>query len=103
MKKKRVQDQDSDDDEVTESEESEEVEEPSEDDEESDKENTEESSDDSVDRTENFIGQADIGIEKEAKPDKPRIEKNSSIQGSTSSGHQLSLDSSVTLLYHSFR
>lgn len=72
---KEVQDQDSDDDEVTESEESEEVEEPSEDDEESDKENTEESSDDSVDRTENFIGQADIGIEKEAKPDKPRIER----------------------------
>ena len=66
------QDQDSDDDEVTESEE---VEEPSEDDEESDKENTEESSDDSEDRTENFIGQADIGIEKEAKPDKPRIER----------------------------
>ena len=72
---KEVQDQDSDDDEVTEPEESEEVEEPSEDDEESDKENTEESSDDSVDRTENFIGQADIGIEKEAKPDKPRIER----------------------------
>ena len=72
---KEVQDQDSDDDEVTEPEESEEVEEPSEDDEESDKENTEESSDDSEDRTENFIGQADIGIEKEAKPDKPRIER----------------------------
>ena len=72
---KEVQDQDSDDDEVTESEESEEVEEPSEDDEESDKENTEESSDDSEDRTENLIGQADIGIEKEAKPDKPRIER----------------------------
>lgn len=72
---KEVQDQDSDDDEVTEPEESEEVEEPSEDDEESDKENTEESSDDSEDRTENFIGQADVGIEKESKPDKPRIER----------------------------
>ena len=72
---KEVQDQDSDDDEVTESEESEEVEEPSEDDEEFDKENTEESSDDSEDRTENFVDQADIEIEKEAKPDKPRIEK----------------------------
>ena len=72
---KEVQDQDSDDDEVTESKESEEVEEPSEDDEESDKENTEESSDDSEDRTENFVDQADIEIEKEAKPDKPRIEK----------------------------
>ena len=72
---KEVQDQDSDDDEVTESEESEEVEEPSEDDEEADKENIEESSDDSEDRTENFVVQADIEIEKEAKPDKPRIEK----------------------------
>ena len=72
---KEVQDQDSDDDEVTESEESEEVEEPSEDDEESDKENIEESSDVSEDRTENFVDQADIEIEKEAKPDKPRIEK----------------------------
>ena len=72
------EDQDSDDDEVTESEESEEseeVEEPSEDDEEADKENIEESSDDLEDRTENFIGQADVGIEKEAKPDKPRIER----------------------------
>lgn len=37
--------------------------------------NETDSSDDSVDRTENFIGQADIGIEKEAKPDKPRIER----------------------------
>ena len=72
---KEVQDQDSDDDEVTESEESEEVEEPSEDDEESDKENIEESSDVSEDRTENFVDQADIEIEKDAKPDKPRIEK----------------------------
>ena len=72
---KEVQDQDSDDDEVTESEESEEVEEPSEDDEEADKENIEESSDDSEDRTENFVDQADIEIEKEAKPDKPRTEK----------------------------
>ena len=72
---KEVQDQNSYDDEVTESEESEEVEEPSEDDEESDKENIEESSDVSEDRTENFVDQADIEIEKEAKPDKPRIEK----------------------------
>ncbi|MCY7111238.1 cell division protein DivIB, partial [Streptococcus oralis] len=62
-------------DETNESEESEEVEEPSEDDEESDKENIEESSDVSEDRTENFVDQADIEIEKEAKPDKPRIEK----------------------------
>ena len=72
---KEVQDQNSYDDEVTESEESEEVEEPSEDDEESDKENIEESSDVSEDRTENFVDQADLEIEKEAKPDKPRIEK----------------------------
>ena len=62
---KEVQDQNSDDDEVTESED---VEEPEE-------ENIEESSDVSEDRTENFVDQADIEIEKEAKPDKPRIEK----------------------------
>lgn len=62
---KEVQDQDSDDDEVTESED---VEEPEE-------ENIEESSDVSEDRTEIFVDQADIEIEKEAKPDKPRIEK----------------------------
>ena len=62
---KEVQDQDSDDDEVTESED---VEEPEE-------ENIEESSDVSEDRTENFVDQADIEIEKEAKSDKPRIEK----------------------------
>ena len=72
---KEVQDQDSDDDETNESEETEDVEEPSEDDEEYDKENTEESSDVSEDRTENFVDQADIEIEKEAKSDKPRIEK----------------------------
>ena len=65
---KEVQDQNSDDDEVTESEESEDVEEPEE-------ENIEESSDVSEDRTENFVDQADIEIEKEAKSDKPRIEK----------------------------
>ena len=74
-KEDQTQDQASDDDETNESEESEEVEEPSEDDEESDKENIEESSDVSEDRTENFVDQADIEIEKEAKPDKPRIEK----------------------------
>lgn len=74
-KKDQIQDQASDDDETNESEETEDVEEPSEDDEEYDKENTEESSDDSEDRTENFVDQADIEIEKEAKPDKPRIEK----------------------------
>ena len=62
---KEVQDQNSDDDEVTESED---VEEPEE-------ENIEESSDVSEDRTENFVDQADIEIEKEAKSDKPRIEK----------------------------
>lgn len=62
---KEVQDQDSDDDEVTESED---VEEPEE-------ENIEELSDVSEDRTENFVDQADIEIEKEAKSDKPRIEK----------------------------
>ena len=67
--------QDSDDDEVTESEESEEVEEPSEDVEEPEEENIEELSDVSEDRTENFVDQADIEIEKEAKSDKPRIEK----------------------------
>lgn len=72
---KEVQDQDSDDDEVTESEESEEVEEPSEDVEEPEEENIEELSDVSEDRTENFVDQADIEIEKEAKSDKPRIEK----------------------------
>ena len=65
---KEVQDQNSDDDEVTESEESEDVEEPEE-------ENIEELSDVSEDRTENFVDQADIEIEKEAKPDKPGIEK----------------------------
>ena len=74
-KKDQIQDQASDDDETNESEETEDVEETSEDDEEYDKENTEESSDVSEDRTENFVGQADIEIEKEAKPDKPRIEK----------------------------
>ncbi|KJU95852.1 cell division protein DivIB [Streptococcus gordonii] len=74
-KKDQIQDQASDDDETNESEETEDVEVPSEDDEEYDKENTEESSDDSEDRTENFVDQADIEIEKEAKPDKPRIEK----------------------------
>lgn len=74
-KKDQIQDQALGDDETNESEETEDVEEPSEDDEEYDKENTEESSDDSEDRTENFVDQADIEIEKEAKPDKPRIEK----------------------------
>lgn len=74
-KKDQIQDQASGGDETNESEETEDVEEPSEDDEEYDKENTEESSDDSEDRTENFVDQADIEIEKEAKPDKPRIEK----------------------------
>lgn len=74
-KEDQTQDQASDDDETNESEESEEVEEPSEDDEESDKENIEESSDVSEDRTENFVDQADIEIEKEAKSDKPGIEK----------------------------
>lgn len=67
-KEDQTQDQASDDDETNESEESEDVEEPEE-------ENIEESSDVSEDRTENFIGQADVGIEKEAKPDKPRIER----------------------------
>ena len=75
-KKDQIQDQALGDDETNESEETEDVEEPSEDDEEYDKENTEESSDDSEDRTENFVDQADIEIEKEAKPDKPRIEKS---------------------------
>ena len=74
-KEDQTQDQALDDDKTNESEETENVEEPSEDDEEFDKENTEESSDDSEDRTENFVDQADIEIEKEAKPDKPRIEK----------------------------
>lgn len=67
-KEDQTQDQASDDDETNESEETEDVEEPEE-------ENIEESSDVSEDRTENFVGQADIGIEKEAKPDKPRIER----------------------------
>lgn len=67
-KEDQTQDQASDDDETNESKESEDVEEPEE-------ENIEESSDVSEDRTENFIGQADVGIEKEAKPDKPRIER----------------------------
>ena len=67
-KEDQTQDQASDDDETNESEETEDVEEPEE-------ENIEESSDVSEDRTENFVGQADIEIEKEAKPDKPRIEK----------------------------
>ena len=67
-KEDQAQDQASDDDETNESEETEDVEEPEE-------ENIEELSDVSEDRTENFVGQADIEIEKEAKPDKPRIEK----------------------------
>lgn len=67
-KEDQTQDQASDDDETNESEETEDVEEPEE-------ENIEESSDVSEDRTENFVDQADIEIEKEAKPDKPRIEK----------------------------
>ena len=67
-KKDQIQDQASDDDETNESEETEDVEEPEE-------ENIEELSDVSEDRTENFVDQADIEIEKEAKPDKPRIEK----------------------------
>ena len=67
-KEDQTQDQASDDDETNESEESEDVEEPEE-------ENIEESSDVSEDRTEKFIGQADVGIEKEAKRDKPRIER----------------------------
>ena len=67
-KEDQAQDQASDDDETNESEETEDVEEPEE-------ENIEESSDVSEDRTENFVDQADIEIEKEAKPDKPRIEK----------------------------
>ena len=67
-KEDQTQDQASDDDETNESEESEEVEEPEE-------ENIEELSDVSEDRTENFVDQADIEIEKEAKSDKPRIEK----------------------------
>jgi len=67
-KEDQAQDQASDDDETNESEETEDVEEPEE-------ENIEELSDVSEDRTENFVDQADIEIEKEAKPDKPRIEK----------------------------
>ena len=67
-KEDQTQDQASDDDETNESEETEDVEEPEE-------ENIEELSDVSEDRTENFVDQADIEIEKEAKPDKPRIEK----------------------------
>ena len=67
-KEDQAQDQASDDDETNESEETEDVEEPEE-------ENIEELSDVSEDRTENFIDQADIEIEKEAKSDKPRIEK----------------------------
>mgnify|MGYP000927690460 CR=1 FL=1 len=67
-KEDQAQDQASDDDETNESEETEDVEEPEE-------ENIEESSDVSEDRTENFVDQADIEIEKEAKPDKPGIEK----------------------------
>ncbi len=67
-KEDQAQDQASDDDETNESEETEDVEEPEE-------ENIEELSDVSEDRTENFVDQADIEIEKEAKSDKPRIEK----------------------------
>ena len=67
-KEDQAQDQASDDDETNESEETEDVEEPEE-------ENIEELSDVSEDRTENFVDQADIEIEKEAKPDKPGIEK----------------------------
>ena len=67
-KEDQAQDQASDDDETNESEETEDVEEPEE-------ENIEEVSDVSEDRTENFVDQADIEIEKEAKSDKPRIEK----------------------------
>ena len=67
-KEDQAQDQASDDDETNESEETEDVVEPEE-------ENIEELSDVSEDRTENFVDQADIEIEKEAKSDKPRIEK----------------------------
>lgn len=67
-KEDQAQDQASDDDATNESEETEDVEEPEE-------ENIEELSDVSEDRTENFVDQADIEIEKEAKSDKPRIEK----------------------------
>lgn len=67
-KEDQAQDQASDDDETNESEETEDVEEPEE-------ENIEELSDVSEDRTENFVDQADIEIEKEAKSDKPGIEK----------------------------
>jgi len=67
-KEDQAQDQASDDDETNESEETEDVEEPEE-------ENIEELSDVSEDRIENFVDQADIEIEKEAKSDKPRIEK----------------------------
>ena len=67
-KEDQTQDQALDDDKTNESEETEDVEEPEE-------ENIEELSDVSEDRTENFVDQADIEIEKEAKPDKPRIEK----------------------------
>ena len=67
-KEDQAQDQASDDDETNESEKTEDVEEPEE-------ENIEELSDVSEDRTENFVDQADIEIEKEAKSDKPRIEK----------------------------
>ncbi len=53
-------------------------------------------------RTENFVDQADIGTEK--KLSQTNLESGKFIyRGYTSSGYQLSLDSSVTLLLLLFR